>query len=77
MIGLVEEGNEIYAYGPYREGRPFSEALNTTPEVAVAQLDLLVSAVATMKRLDVTPSEFLPQAPHVRQRRWISFFRDR
>jgi hypothetical protein len=62
MIGLVEEGNEIYAYGPYREGRPFSEVLNATPEVAVARLDLLVSAVATMKRLDVTPSEFLPQA---------------
>ena len=57
MIGLVEEGNEIYAYGPYREGRAFSEALNATPEVAVAQLELLVSAVATMKRLDVTPSD--------------------
>ena len=39
MNGLVQEGSEIYAYGAYHEGRPLSEALNATPEAAVAELD--------------------------------------
>ncbi|HUZ17357.1 MAG TPA: hypothetical protein VMV68_03145 [Spirochaetia bacterium] len=62
MVGLVEEGNEIYAYGPYREGRPFSEILTATKERALAQLVHLVGAAAAMQRAGITPSAILPHA---------------
>lgn len=62
MIGLVEDGGEIYAYGPYREGRPLSDALTGTPEAAVVLLGSLVTAVAAMTRRDATPPSVLPQA---------------
>lgn len=62
MNGLIEHDGEIYAYGPYRDGKPLSDLLNRESEEAVAGIAAFVAAVAAMGQRNITLSRFLPDA---------------
>lgn len=62
MTGLVEHEGAIYAYGPYRDGRPLSDLLGQESEEALAGIRAFVAAVAAMGQRNITLSRFLPDA---------------